>query len=380
MSEVITVPLVNANEDQVQVVEIRVSEGQAVRDGDPLFALETTKSAVEVLAPADGVITGLKVKVGDFVTTGAPLCRLERGEGASASAPVEDAPATEEPAAVHRTLKARLLARELGIPIAAVPAVAGRVGEAEVRAYAGRHRPVATVPARADDPMDLPFSPTDAAGHRLAVIVGGGRHAPCVIDGLEGSGYRIVGCVDSLKPIGETVLPGIRVLGRESLLEELWRRGVRTAFIGVGGTDDMTGRAGVYERLKALGFTLPPVIHRSAVVGLDTIVGDAAQILMGATVGPRSRIGANALVNQGSIVCHDSEISDHAHITPGAILAGAVRIGPRSIIGMGATVRYHLSVGADCLVHNGVAVVSNVADGQIVTATRRMARTAAKHG
>ena len=74
MATAVKVDRVNANEDQVQIIEIHVADGQAVTTGDLLFVLETTKAAIEVMAPCDGQIRGNALRVGDFVDVGALLC------------------------------------------------------------------------------------------------------------------------------------------------------------------------------------------------------------------------------------------------------------------------------------------------------------------
>ena len=134
MGQLIEVPRVNANEDHLQVIDIRVVEGQQVEQGDILLVLETTKAAVEVEAPQTGTIRGLQAQVGEFVDVGAVLCRIadatEDGEaGISAFAEVD---AKE----IVVTAKARKVAAEIGIDLAQVSPANGRIGEAEVRAAA----------------------------------------------------------------------------------------------------------------------------------------------------------------------------------------------------------------------------------------------------
>jgi 2-oxoglutarate dehydrogenase E2 component (dihydrolipoamide succinyltransferase) len=78
--------------------------GDVVKADEPIVSLETDKVAVEVNAPADGVLTELLFKEGDTVTVGAVIARLEAGAAASApaaaaaSAPVASAPVAAAPA------------------------------------------------------------------------------------------------------------------------------------------------------------------------------------------------------------------------------------------------------------------------------------------
>jgi 2-oxoglutarate dehydrogenase E2 component (dihydrolipoamide succinyltransferase) len=71
--------------------------GDAVAADEPIVSLETDKVAVEVPAPAAGVLTEQLYKVGDTVQVGAAIARMEAG-AAVAAAPAAAAPATAAPA------------------------------------------------------------------------------------------------------------------------------------------------------------------------------------------------------------------------------------------------------------------------------------------
>jgi len=84
--------------------------GDAVKADEPIVSLETDKVAVEVNAPADGVLTELLFAEGDTVQVGAAIARMEAGANAvvapagganAVSAPVggaEATPAVQAPA------------------------------------------------------------------------------------------------------------------------------------------------------------------------------------------------------------------------------------------------------------------------------------------
>ncbi|MBS3960323.1 MAG: 2-oxoglutarate dehydrogenase complex dihydrolipoyllysine-residue succinyltransferase [Sandarakinorhabdus sp.] len=55
--------------------------GDAVRADEPIVSLETDKVAVEVNAPADGVLTELLFATGDSVNVGAVIARMDAGAG-----------------------------------------------------------------------------------------------------------------------------------------------------------------------------------------------------------------------------------------------------------------------------------------------------------
>ena len=58
------------------ILEVRVSDGQAVQAGDVLFILEAMKMENEIMAPAAGTVSGVAVQKGSAVATGAVLCHI----------------------------------------------------------------------------------------------------------------------------------------------------------------------------------------------------------------------------------------------------------------------------------------------------------------
>src|SRR4051812_3220701 len=78
----------------VPVIEILVEVGQDVAEEDPLVVLESDKATMEVPSPAAGKVGELLVNVGDKVSEGTALVRLDGADGA---APAAEAPETAEP-------------------------------------------------------------------------------------------------------------------------------------------------------------------------------------------------------------------------------------------------------------------------------------------
>ena len=56
------------------ILDVKVSNGQAVKEGDLLMILEAMKMENEILAPKDGVVNSVAVTKGAAVDTGALLC------------------------------------------------------------------------------------------------------------------------------------------------------------------------------------------------------------------------------------------------------------------------------------------------------------------
>lgn len=372
---ILTMPRLNANEDEAVVATIALGEGDSFEQDAQLFAIETTKAANDVLAPCAGRIERLLVREGDMVAVGAPICEVWFAADASTgdldviwadSLATEIASAVDDSARI--SAKARLRAQELGVAIESVPPDGGRVRVEDVERYARSAGAASAKPNAAAAPALL-----SRYGAGDAVIVGAAGHAKALIDAAQGCGFTIIGGVDAAIAPGASILGDIAVLGDEGLLDTLRDRGLRTAFIGVGGATSNAVRKRVFTRLVAAGFDLPSLVATSAHLGLGSSLGAATYLFPGANVGPSVRIGDNCIINQNAVVAHDSVIGDHVHLAPNAVVAGHCRIGDGSTLGMCATLLYAASIGADCLIHNTVSITQDVPDGSIVSLARSSA-------
>jgi len=78
----VTVPDIGNFKD-VSVIEVLVKVGDKINAEDNLVTLETDKAAMEVPSPYAGVVTEIKLNVGDKVSQGAVILLLESGDAAS---------------------------------------------------------------------------------------------------------------------------------------------------------------------------------------------------------------------------------------------------------------------------------------------------------
>ena len=158
--------------------------------------------------------------------------------------------------------------------------------------------------------------------------------------------------------LGTEVL-GVRVIGDDKTIS---KHAPDTLLLvnGIGSVKLPKARKAVFEIYKAKGFTFATIVHPSAVVAPDVVLGEGCQIMAGAIIQPGSRIGMNVIVNTKASVDHDCIISDHVHISPGATLSGGVTIGRMAHIGAGATIIQRIRIGDNCLVFAGSVVIDDV--------------------
>ena len=150
----------------VEVIEILVKPGDTVAKEQSLVSLESDKATMEIPSPEAGVVKELKVKVGDKVSEGSLLLKLEPGGAPAAAAAksaektvetrpepskpspgtspvvtrVEPVPAEPKDAVTslpHASPSIRKFARELGVDLARVlgSGPKGRIQKEDVQAF-----------------------------------------------------------------------------------------------------------------------------------------------------------------------------------------------------------------------------------------------------
>ena len=84
MSELQTIKLPDIGDfDEVEIIEVLVSEGDTVAEEDSLITVESDKASMEIPAPQGGTITSMIVKTGDKISAGSDLLVLDVAAGAA---------------------------------------------------------------------------------------------------------------------------------------------------------------------------------------------------------------------------------------------------------------------------------------------------------
>ncbi len=147
-----------------------------------------------------------------------------------------------------------------------------------------------------------------------------------------------------------------------------WLRNQEYAELGYCIGFNMNGRGRIDLHEKLVGMELQPVtlVHPSAVVAGDAVIGAGSQIMAGVIVGPEAKIGRQCIVNTGASIDHENILEDGVEISPGATLCGLVSVGAFAWIAAGATVLPLVKIGRDAVVGAGAVVNKNVPDATTV--------------
>lgn len=118
--------------------------------------------------------------------------------------------------------------------------------------------------------------------------------------------------------------------------------------------------------LEARGAKFQTLIHKSASLGPNVVVGEGSLVAQGAFVSADAVVGRHACVFQNSIVGHDARIGDFAHVYSLCALGGGVTLGEGAVVYPGSQIVPRRTVGADAVVGTGAVVLLNVRAGETV--------------
>jgi pyruvate dehydrogenase E2 component (dihydrolipoamide acetyltransferase) len=150
--------------DDVEIIEVLVSQGDRIEAEDSMITVESDKASMEIPAPESGVVAEVKVRVGDRISEGALILMLDPADEAvepppprevkPEPAPEPEPPKQEKPAPApkpsptasineakfsraHASPSVRKFARELGVDLSNVQGsgIKGRIIRDDIQSY-----------------------------------------------------------------------------------------------------------------------------------------------------------------------------------------------------------------------------------------------------
>jgi acetyltransferase EpsM len=214
---------------------------------------------------------------------------------------------------------------------------------------------------------------------KALVVVGSGEHALVVVDAARTRPdlWRMAGYT-SPTSAGPTTRMSIEHLGDDDTFRARLTATPAddrpTLVLGFGGAP--TPRRAVAAAFGTLA-EWAVIVHVTAWVSPDAIVGPGSVVLAGAVINHGARVGAHCIVNTSAVIEHDVVIGAGTHVAPGVVIGGGTQVGEDTAIGLGAAIRDHITVGDRAIVGMGAVVVEDVADDIMVLGVPARERGAA---
>lgn len=120
------------------------------------------------------------------------------------------------------------------------------------------------------------------------------------------------------------------------------------------------------DRAYAAGLRAATLIHPTATLGKDVVIGEGSIICSHVSITTNIRIGRHVQLNLNCTVGHEAVLHDYATVFPGATISGEVVLEEDVTVGTNAAVIQGLRVGQGSFVGAGAAVVREVPPGVTV--------------
>lgn len=199
------------------------------------------------------------------------------------------------------------------------------------------------------------------------VVWGVSGQARVLAEFAKSNSFEIAAFIDN-DPDKGSVLDGISIYhGEDGLDRFLAAQATGSEIFGIAAIGGWRGedRLMIHRIFSARGIRIANLVHPTAYVAHDAIVGSGAQILARSVVGAAARLGDSVIVNTAASVDHECDLGNGVHVAPGATLAGCVTVGDRSLVGPGAVVIPRIRVGSDTIIGAGAVVTRDLPDGVV---------------
>ena len=116
------------------------------------------------------------------------------------------------------------------------------------------------------------------------------------------------------------------------------------------------------KKVQAAKFSLAILVHPSANISDDTILGAGTVVCYNSFVSCDVTIGENVLLQPTVSIGHDSKIGEDSVISTYVCIAGGCEIGSETYIGLQVPVKEGVCIGNQSIIGMGSVVVRNIPD------------------
>jgi sugar O-acyltransferase, sialic acid O-acetyltransferase NeuD family len=176
------------------------------------------------------------------------------------------------------------------------------------------------------------------------VILGGGGHCLSIIELIKRiRKFTIFGILDpNYKKIKE--VDGFKVLGDESILDQLKHMGISKLAIGIGSNGKHLNRNKIFKNAKKNGFDFPILIDKSVYIPKNLKISEGSQIFSGSIINSAVNIGKISVINTGSIIEHGVSIGDNVFTGPRVTICGNAKVENDVFIGANSCILPNIKI------------------------------------
>lgn len=185
------------------------------------------------------------------------------------------------------------------------------------------------------------------------IIIGSGGHGKVVANIAEQLG--IYSQIAYLDDNASGCFFKYKILGK---IDEFRKWMIHNDFVVAIGNPQI--RREIQEKIVQSGATVSSLIHPTAVVAEEVLIGKGTVVMANSVINSGSVIGKGVIINTGSTIDHDCFIGDFVHVAPGVNISGTVEVGYDTWIGVGSCVINNVKICHGCMIGAGAVVVGDL--------------------
>ncbi|HNT55148.1 MAG TPA: acetyltransferase [Anaerolineaceae bacterium] len=205
---------------------------------------------------------------------------------------------------------------------------------------------------------------------RRIVILGTGGNCLDILDAIRDCNaaadrpvYDCIGFLDDDQELWGQQVAGVPVLGglaAAPTLEDC------LLVNGIGSERNFWRKPAIIARTGVPDDRFETIIHPSAVISPQALLGPGVVILPQVTVAANARLGRHVMVLPNTVISHDDEIGDYTCIAGGVCVSGQVKVGQCCYLGSHAAIINGITIGERALVGIGSVVLHDVPGNTVV--------------
>ena len=191
------------------------------------------------------------------------------------------------------------------------------------------------------------------------VLIGAGGHAKACIEIIKSAGeFSIAQVIGKSSEIGSNVLG--HVIKHTDADLALLREDYEYALIGIGQMHSPEPRREIHSNLLNLGYQMPTIISKHAIVSSKAKIGTGSIVMNGAILNSDCTVGTNVIINSSALLEHDVFVGDDCHISTRVTINGNSRIGQGTFLGSGTVIRNGIEIGENSFVDMGSVITESL--------------------
>lgn len=121
----------------------------------------------------------------------------------------------------------------------------------------------------------------------------------------------------------------------------------------------------VFDRLRIPSDRLVTIIHHTAFIGEDVIIGNGCLVMPNVYIAPRTQIGIGTMIKSNVSIGHDVYCGELCHFAMGSIIGSFTKIGTCSDVSLGSIVLEHKIIGNFAMLGAGSLATHDIPDYEI---------------